>query len=78
MLSPARMATVANYWLSASADKKVRARLQEEGLPITLYTYIREENPKQEGRILRDMDELLLKALIELILKVSAGHTQSE
>ena len=72
------MAIVANYWLNASSDKKVCARLQEEGLPITLYTYIREQNPKEQGRILKDLDENLLKSLIELILKVSAGHAQSE
>ena len=56
----------------------MRARLQEEGLPFTLYSFIREENPKEKGRILKDMDEDLLKALIELILKLSAGHAQSE
>lgn len=72
------MTVIANFWLNASADKKVRVRLQEEGLPFTLYTFIREENPKEKGRILKDMDDDLLKALIELILKLSAGHAQSE
>ena len=73
-LSPERMAIVANFWLDAASDKKVCARLQEEGLPITLYTFIREENPKEQGRILKEMDDTLLRALIELLLKVSAGH----
>ena len=74
VLSPERMTIVASFWLNASSDKKVCARLQAEGLPYTLYQFIREENPKDQGRILKDIEEGLLKTLIELMLKVSAGH----
>lgn len=77
-LSLDRMTIVANFWLNAASDKKVCARLQGEGLPVTLYTFIRETNPKEEGRILKDLPENLLMTLIELLLKVSAGHTESE
>ena len=45
---------------------------------MTLYTFIREENPKDAGRILKNLDEDLLKELIKLMLKVSAGHEKSE
>jgi hypothetical protein len=72
------LTTIATFWFNSASDKKVCARLQEEGLPITLYTFMREENPKEQGRILKDLNENLLKALIELMLKVSAGHAQSE
>lgn len=54
------MATIAKFWLNASTDNKVSAKLQEEGLPFTLYSFIREENPKEKGRILKDIDEDLL------------------
>ena len=77
-LSDERMATITSFWLNASSDLKVCARLQEEGLPVTLYTFIREENPKDAGRILKNLDEDLLKELIKLMLKVSAGHEKSE
>jgi len=39
---------------------------------------MRENNPKETGRILKDLNKTLLKALIDLMLKVSAGHAQSE
>jgi len=43
-----------------------------------LYNFIREADPKDKGRILKAFDEGLLKAIIELLLKVTAGHAQSE
>lgn len=52
--------------------------MQAEGLPVALYNFIREQNPKEQGRILKAFDEDLLKAVIELLLKVCAGHGQSE
>lgn len=47
-------------------------------MPITLYNFIREQSPKEKGRILKCIDNNLLQALIELLLKVSAGHVKSE
>lgn len=77
-LSAEKMTTIASFWFNSASDKKVCARLQEECLPITLYTFMRENNPKETGRILKDLNKTLLKALIDLMLKVSAGHAQSE
>lgn len=72
------MTTIARFWYNASTDQKVCSRLQAEGLPVTLYTFIREENPKDVGRILKNLNEDLLKACIDLLLKISAGHPESE
>ena len=72
------MTTIARFWYNATTDQKVCARLQAEGLPVTLYTFIREENPRDAGRILKNLDEDLLKACIDLLLKISAGHLESE
>ena len=54
------------------------ARLQAEGLPVKLYNFIKEDSPREHNRILKDFDQSLLKALIELLLKVAAGHSESE
>jgi len=52
-LSDERMTMIAHFWSNAASDLKVRARLQEEGLPLSIYTFMREENPKDAGRILK-------------------------
>jgi hypothetical protein len=77
-LQAEQLCKVARHWLNAASDTKVCARLQTEGLPITLYNYIKEANPKESGRILKDFNPGLLKAVIELLLKVAAGHAESE
>lgn len=41
-LSPQQMTIISDFWFNAAQDRKVCARLQEEGLPITLYTFMRE------------------------------------
>lgn len=72
------MTKIAQFWLNAASDFKVCARLQADGLPVNLYNFIRESNPKEKGRILKSLDEGLLEAVIELLLKVAAGHSESE
>lgn len=62
------MTIIANFWFNAAQDRKVCARLQEEGLPITLYTFMREQDGKEKGRILKNLDDDLLKSLIALML----------
>ena len=52
--------------------------MQAEGLPIKLYNFIKEDSPREHNRILKDFEQSLLKALIELLLKVAAGHSESE
>ena len=69
---------IAKFWLNSAQDTKVCARLQAENLPVALYNFIREHNPEEAGRILKALDEGLLKAVIELLLKVAAGHGPSE
>ena len=54
------------------------ARLQAEGLPISLYNLMKEKNVKESKRIIKDFEENLLQLLIQIILKVSAGHEESE
>ena len=63
-ISPEQLTAIAKFWLSASSDPKVCARLQSEGLPVALYNLIREDAPKKEGRILKRIDQDLLHALI--------------
>jgi len=77
-LSNERLMIVSRFWLHAAADKKVCARLQAEGLPVTLYNFMKVEDPKQQKSILKNLDDDLLKSLIELLLKLTAGHRESE
>ena len=69
---------IAQFWLDACQDRKVCARLQTEGLPITLYNLMKEKDPKETKRIVKDFDENLLQLLIQIVLKISAGHEESE
>jgi len=44
---------VASFWLNAASDLSVKAKLQEEELPIKLYKLIREEKPETVKRIIK-------------------------
>lgn len=60
-------------------DLKVKARLQDDNLPIKLYQLIKETDEKgMETRIIKEYQEDYLVLLVELILKISAGHKQLE
>ena len=69
---------IAQFWLDAAQDRKVCARLQAEGLPIMLYRLIKEKDAKESKRIIKDLNTDLLQLVMQIILKVSAGHTESE
>ena len=51
---------IAQFWLDAAQDRKVCARLQTEGLPITLYNLIKEKDAKEAKRIVKDFEEPML------------------
>jgi len=70
---------VASFWLNAASDLSVKAKLQEEELPIKLYKLIREDKPETVKRIIKTTGSDEYKQLIvQLILNVSAGHEKSE
>lgn len=77
-MSHAKLALIAQSWLHAASDSKIKARLQEENIPTKIYQCMREESPKKCSRILKELSEPLLTALIDLLLKVTAGHAESE
>ncbi len=59
-------------------DRKVRARLQEEEIPLKIYEFIKEVKPVEAGRVIKHMSEECLVLLVELILQISAGNTLME
>ena len=68
---------LAKFWLNLTNDHKVKSRLQDMNLPIKLYQMIRCLDEKSE-RIVKEYNEDVLVLLVELILKVSAGHSDLE
>lgn len=53
--------------------------MQEDGLPLKLYSLIKETDERgMEVRIIKQFSEEYLVLLMELILKISAGHKQLE
>jgi len=47
-------------------------------LPQKLYSLLKEQNPKESKRVLREINDDLREILINLILKVSAGNQKIE
>jgi hypothetical protein len=70
--------SIAQFWLDACQDRKVCARLQAEDLPIALYNLMKEKDAKEAKRIVKDFEEDLFQLVVQIILKVSAGHEESE
>jgi hypothetical protein len=69
----------ATFWINCCVDLKVKARLQNDKLPIKLYQLIKETDLKgQETRVIKEYQEDYLVLLVELILRISAGHKQLE
>jgi hypothetical protein len=68
----------AKFWLNTACDRKVRARLQDEEIPIKIYEFIKETKPMEAGRVIKNMSEECLVLLVELILRISAGNTVME
>lgn len=59
-------------------DRKVRARLQDEEIPLKIYECIKEAKPVEAGRVVKQMSEECLVLLVELILRISAGNAALE
>ena len=68
---------LAKFWLNLANDHKVKSRLQDMNLPIKLYQMIRCQDEKSD-RIVKEYNWDVLVLLVELILKVSAGHSDLE
>ena len=43
-----------------------------------MYNLMKEKDPKETKRIVKDFDDNLLQLLIQIVLKISAGHEESE
>lgn len=71
--------SVARFWLNAAHDASVRAALQEEGLPMKLYKFLREDDPSAAKKIMKTNGTKEYRELIvQLIKYTSAGHAPSE
>ena len=68
----------AQFWLNIANDQKVKVRLQDMNLPIKLYQLIREKGDENSEQIIQKFDNDYLVLIVELILKISAGHSQLE
>lgn len=69
----------AKFWLNTTADQKVKARLQTEGLPLKLYELLKENDPEDmKVRVIKPFNEEYLILIVELILRITAGNKQIE
>lgn len=69
----------ATFWINCIADERVKARFQSDNLPVQLYNLLKEDDPKgMETRIIKEYNEEYLVLIVELILRISAGHKALE
>ena len=68
----------ARFWLNTSIDRKVRAVLQDEEIPLKIYEFIKEQKPVEAGKVVKSMSDECLVILVELILRISSGNSKIE
>lgn len=72
------LCTIFQQVLALSNDAKIKARLLAAKTPIRLLKALKEDNPKEAGRIIRDLKPVLKQPIIEIILQLSAGCQETE
>lgn len=66
------------FWINASSNTKVCNFLEEQSLPIKLYEGLKSKDSDKSETIIKKHSPSMLKIIVDLVLKASAGNEKSE